>query len=125
MLLGSTKNTLSMESLRSTMYLQSFILDKIKKMKTSKENELHVRLSFAVATVDDEIVDIADLEAEDEENCFLQLEMNKPRLKQSRQEMSRGSKLSWDMIRIFCQKSMNRMDQCIMDSRKSTAQCCL
>ena len=89
-LLGSTKKTLLMEPLKSTESLQNFVLEKINKMKKNKEKELRVRLSFGVATTDDMILDILDLNGEDsadEDYRFLQMEMNEPRLKQSHQEM--------------------------------------
>lgn len=103
-LLGSIRKTLSMKPLMSTADLRAFILEKVKKMKENKKGmELCVRLSFGVATSSDKIVDIADFEATDDEddNRFSQMEMNEPRLKLSRQEMSKENKLGYHAIKEF------------------------
>ena len=109
-ILGSTKKTLSMEPLKSTLFLRNFILDKVKKMKANKEKDLRVRLSFGVAMPDDEIVDVADLEedADEEDMRFSQMEMNEPRLKQLHQEMSRASKVGLDAVEAFLSKEQKR-----------------
>ena len=96
-----------MEALRSSSDLQNFILGKVEKMKKNKEKERCVRLSFGVAMAGDEFLDIAEIKSEDEDNRFLQMEMNEPRLKQTCQEMSQATKLNPHTIKDFLLNAYN------------------